>query len=113
MRGTHRGRGGESVPGDQIAAGTEGLAEEIDPGEPINKNLQTLTPREKQRLRIVELPRHLGEALDELERDRVTRSALGEYIYSRFTAGKRADFPVAERLAELLGVAVRRRAADP
>lgn len=76
----------------QIAAGTEGLAEEIDPGEPINKNLQTLTPREKQRLRIVELPRHLGEALDELERDRVTRSALGEYIYSRFTAGKRAEW---------------------
>lgn len=76
----------------QIAAGTEGLREEIDPGEPINKNLQTLTPREKQRLRVMELPRHLGEALDELERDRVTRSALGEYIYSRFTYGKRAEW---------------------
>ena len=76
----------------QIAAGTEGLREEVDPGEPINKNLQTLTPREKQRLRVVELPRHLGEALDELQRDRVVRSALGEYIYSRFTAGKRAEW---------------------
>ena len=76
----------------QMAAGTEGLREEIDPGEPINKNLQTLTPREKQRLRIPELPRHLGEALDELERDRVTRSALGEYVYSRFTDGKREEW---------------------
>jgi glutamine synthetase len=76
----------------QISAGAEGIRHEIDPGEPINKNLWTLSPREKQRLRIVELPRHLGEALDELERDRVTRAALGEYIFSRFTAAKRAEW---------------------
>lgn len=76
----------------QLAAGLDGLTEEIDPGEPINKNLWALTPREKQRLRVRELPRHLGEALDELERDRVTRAALGEYIYSRFTAVKREEW---------------------
>ena len=51
-----------------------------------------MSPREKQRLRIVELPRHLGEALDELERDRVTRIALGEYIYSSFTDAKREEW---------------------
>jgi glutamine synthetase len=76
----------------QIAAGVDGLREEIDPGEPINKNLWLLSRREKQRLRILELPRHLGEALDELERDRATRAALGEYIYSRFTAAKREEW---------------------
>jgi glutamine synthetase len=76
----------------QIAAGVDGLREEIDPGEPINKNLWMLSPREKQRLRILELPRHLGEALDELEQDRVTRAALGEYIFSRFTAAKREEW---------------------
>ncbi|HEX6068466.1 MAG TPA: glutamine synthetase family protein [Longimicrobiaceae bacterium] len=76
----------------QISAGLDGLRQELDPGEPINKNLWTLTPREKQRLRIAELPRHLGEALDELERDRVTRMALGEYIFSRFTEAKREEW---------------------
>ncbi|HEX6926213.1 MAG TPA: type I glutamate--ammonia ligase [Longimicrobiaceae bacterium] len=76
----------------QIATGAQGLREEMDPGEPINKSLWTLTPREKQRLRIKELPRHLGEALDELEHDRVTRAALGEYIYSRFTHAKREEW---------------------
>lgn len=76
----------------QIAAGTTGLREELDPGEPINKNLWGLTAREKQRLRVQELPRHLGEALDELERDRTARAALGEYIFSRFTAVKREEW---------------------
>ena len=76
----------------QMAAGVAGLREELDPGEPINKNLWTLTPREKQRLRVQELPRHLGEALDELEQDRITRAALGEYIFSRFVAVKRQEW---------------------
>ena len=76
----------------QIAAGVAGLREELDPGEPVNTNLATLSPREKQRLRIHELPRHLGEALDELAQDRVTRAALGEYIFSRFTAAKREEW---------------------
>ena len=76
----------------QIAAGVDGLREEIDPGDPVNKNLWTMTPREKQRLRILTLPRHLGEALDELERDRTARAALGEYIFSRFTEVKREEW---------------------
>lgn len=76
----------------QIAAGMEGLREEIDPGEPVHTNVFSLTPREKQRMRIRQLPRHHGAALDELERDRAMRAALGEYIFSRFTAGRRAEW---------------------
>lgn len=76
----------------QIAAGVEGLKEEIDPGEPVHTNVFSLTPREKQRMRIRQLPKHHGAALDELERDRAMRAALGEYIFSRFTAGRRAEW---------------------
>lgn len=76
----------------QLAAGLDGLRQETHPGDPINKSLWALSQRERQRLRIPELPRHLGEALDELERDRTVRAALGEYIYSHYTTAKRAEF---------------------
>jgi glutamine synthetase len=55
--------------------------------------------RERQRVGIGELPRDLGQALDELEKDRVVRSALGEHIYAHFMEAKRAEWD--EFLAEV------------
>ncbi|MGI9183193.1 MAG: type I glutamate--ammonia ligase [Longimicrobiaceae bacterium] len=76
----------------QIAAGMSGIREEMDPGEPVNKNIWTMSQRERRRLRIEELPRDLGEALDELEKDRVVRNALGEHIYAHYMENKRAEW---------------------
>jgi glutamine synthetase len=76
----------------QVAAGMDGIQNEIDPGEPVNKNIWTMSQRERRRLKIDELPRDLGEALDELEKDRVIRTALGEHIYGHFMEAKRAEW---------------------
>ncbi|HET8653956.1 MAG TPA: glutamine synthetase family protein [Longimicrobiaceae bacterium] len=76
----------------QLAAGLDGIARETDPGDPTNKDLAAMTARERRRLRIPDLPRDLGEALDEMERDRVVRAALGEHVYSAFMASKRAEW---------------------
>jgi glutamine synthetase len=76
----------------QIAAGMDGLRSEAEPGEPIHKDVWTMSPRERQRLRIERLPRSLVEALDLLEQDRVVRAALGEHIYGYFLQSKRAEW---------------------
>jgi glutamine synthetase len=76
----------------QLAAGIAGLSEELTPPEPVNSNVWTMSSRERQRLKIEELPRNLGEALDTLAHDRVVRAALGEHIFSHFTQAKRAEF---------------------
>lgn len=76
----------------QIAAGIDGLRHEIDPGEPIHKDVWTMSARERSRLGIQELPRHLGEALDRLEEDRVVRAALGEHVYAHFLETKRREW---------------------
>ncbi len=52
-----------------LAAGLDGVKKKIDPGDPVDKDVYTMTPEERRRLGIKELPRSLDEALDELESD--------------------------------------------
>ena len=52
-----------------LAAGLDGVKKKIDPGDPVDKNVYTMTLEERRRLGIKELPRSLDEALDELESD--------------------------------------------
>ncbi len=76
----------------QLAAGLDGVRERLTPPDPVNKNIFTMSYRERRRHRIDELPRDLHEALDYLEKDQVVRDALGEHIYERFMEAKRQEW---------------------
>jgi glutamine synthetase len=75
-----------------LAAGMDGVARNVDPGPPINKNIFTMSHREKRRLNIDQLPANLNEALDELAKDPITRDALGEHIYEHYMRAKRQEW---------------------
>ncbi len=76
----------------QLAAGLDGVRNGWQPPEPVNKNIFTMSHRERRRHRIDELPRDLHEALDCLEKDKVIRAALGKHIYERFVEAKRQEW---------------------
>jgi glutamine synthetase len=76
----------------QLAAGLEGIRDEIDPGEPVHGNVAALTTRELQRLRIRRLPRSLVEALEVFEQDRLVRTTLGEHIYGFLLQARRREW---------------------
>jgi glutamine synthetase len=76
----------------QLAAGLEGVEQALTPPEPVNKNIFTMSHRERRRYRIDELPRDLHEALDCLEKDKAIRSALGQHVYERFMEAKRMEW---------------------
>lgn len=76
----------------QLAAGLDGVKNELTPPEPVNKNMFTMSHRERRKHRIAELPRDLHEALNTLEKDQVIRDALGEHIYERFMDAKRQEW---------------------
>jgi glutamine synthetase len=76
----------------QLAAGLEGVEQTLTPPDPVNKNIFTMSHRERRRYRIDELPRDLHEALDCLEKDKAIRSALGEHVYERFMEAKRSEW---------------------
>jgi glutamine synthetase len=75
-----------------LRAGLDGLEKEIDPGPPINKNIFTMSHRERRHLRIDELPGNLNVALDELEKDDLVRDTLGDHLFEHFVAAKREEW---------------------
>ncbi len=75
-----------------LAAGLDGVKRKLDPGPPINKNIFTMSHREKRRLRIAQLPANLWEALGELEKDAVVSEALGEHILEHYLRAKRQEW---------------------
>ena len=60
-----------------IAAGLDGIENDIDPGAPHNTNLYDLSPEQLKAAGIEILPQNLHEALQALEKDTVLCDALG------------------------------------
>jgi len=82
-----------------LACGLDGIERELECGEPVNRNIFDMSQREKRRLRIVQLPANLDEALGFLEKDAVLRSALGDHIFAHFIYNKRTEW--AEYIKEI------------
>jgi glutamine synthetase len=77
--------------GGLLAAGLDGVARKLDPGEPALTDPDALSETERQRRGIRRLPATLGEALDALERDEVLRAALGEVLAREYLLVKRSE----------------------
>ncbi len=75
-----------------LAAGLDGIETKADHREPVDTNIFEMSFREKRRLRIDDLPHDLNEACDELEKDEVILSALGEHIATHFLDAKRQEW---------------------
>ena len=75
-----------------LRAGLDGIEHQIDPGPPVNKNIYTMSRRERRHLRIDDLPGSLSEALDDMEKSDLVRDTLGEHIFDHFVAAKRSEW---------------------
>ena len=60
-----------------LAAGLDGIARQLDPGEPTLKNLYAMTPEQIATLGLKTLPQSLRESIAALEEDSVVRAGLG------------------------------------
>jgi glutamine synthetase len=75
-----------------LAAGLDGIDRQLDPGPPVDKNIFTMSQREKRRLRIEQLPADLSGALDCLEKDGLILDALGEHVATHYVEAKRREW---------------------
>ncbi len=75
-----------------LAAGLDGIANKTYAGPPVNKNIFSMSQREKKRRKIEELPADLNSALDALEKDKVMMAALGDHIAGHFLHAKRLEW---------------------
>lgn len=76
----------------QLAAGLDGIRNEMDPPDPVDKNIFELTVRERRRHKIRELPRDLGEAVEMLKKSDLMQETLGEHVFEHFVAAKEQEW---------------------
>ncbi|MEM7542340.1 MAG: type III glutamate--ammonia ligase [Pseudomonadota bacterium] len=75
-----------------LAAGMDGIENEIDPGPPNNVNFYELDERVLKKRKVKLLPQTLGEALDELERSKFFAEQLGDAFIKEFIEIKRMEW---------------------
>jgi glutamine synthetase len=71
-----------------LAAGIEGIEQGMEPPPPVDKNIFTLSYRERRRLRIDSLPGNLGEAVAVAKKSKFLKKVLGEHIFSQYIQAK-------------------------
>ncbi len=77
--------------GALLAAGLDGILQQIDPGEAQEIDPGNYSDEEREQRGIRRLPTSLDEAVDELEQDTVLLDALGPLLASSYIAVKRSE----------------------
>lgn len=77
--------------GGLLAAGLDGIARKLDPGDPVLVDPDTLEEKERSRRGIRRYPASLGEALDALEGDEVFGEAMGAMLLKEYLVVKRSE----------------------
>jgi len=75
-----------------LAAGLEGIREQLDPGDPNLVNAYTLTPAQRAERGLTLLPRTLGEAVDAFAADPLSKMVFGDAMYEAFVTYKRQEW---------------------
>lgn len=75
-----------------LSAGLDGIRRRLDPGPPVNKDIYSMSQRERGRLRIQDLPGDLSEAVRAFEKDRFLQSAFGMHISNHIIDAKRSEW---------------------
>ena len=75
-----------------LQAGLEGIEHGYELPEPMEKNLYHLSPDERKRLGIEQLPETLGEAIELTAESELVLRTLGEHIFNRYVEIKRQEW---------------------
>ena len=75
-----------------LAAGLEGIEKGYELPEPMEKNLYHLSPDDRRRLGIEQLPETLGEAIELTAESELVLRTFGEHIFNRYVEIKRQEW---------------------
>ena len=75
-----------------LAAGLEGIEKGYELPEPMEKNLYHISPEERHRLGIEQLPETLGEAIELTAESELVLRTFGEHIFNRYVEIKRQEW---------------------
>ena len=80
-----------SVFGNDLTA-LKGMADNLDPGPPLDKDLYVMTEEEFEAHGIQRLPRSLGEAIEIFDGDPLAKDVLGPVMHKSYSLYKHAEW---------------------
>lgn len=75
-----------------LAAGLDGIEQDLDPGDPNTENMYLVSERERRRRKISMLPRTLDEAVDAFARDPLSKAVFGADMFEAWVGYKRQEW---------------------
>ena len=75
-----------------LAAGLKGIEQKIVPPAPVEKNIYSLSEKEKEKYGIHQLPESLGHAIGLMEESNLLKEVLGDHVFSNFLHVKRNEW---------------------
>ncbi|WP_413362766.1 type I glutamate--ammonia ligase [Lysinibacillus sp. 3P01SB] len=75
-----------------LEAGLDGVANELTPPAPVDRNIYVMNTEERKQHGIDNLPPSLDAALEALSKDEVVIAGLGEHIYENFKEAKEIEY---------------------
>jgi glutamine synthetase len=75
-----------------LMAGLEGIEKGYELPEPMEKNLYHISPEDRKRLGIEQLPETLGEAIEITSESELVLRTFGEHIFNRYVEIKRQEW---------------------
>lgn len=77
--------------GALIACGLDGMARELEPGDPAEHDPARLSPAELERCKVRPLPTTMADALDELEQDKFLTTSMGDLLARCYLTVRRSE----------------------
>lgn len=75
-----------------LAAGLDGIENQLECPPPVNKNIFTMSQREKSRLKVEALPPNLQKAIEIFEKSKLMRETLGDHLFFHFIDAKTQEW---------------------
>jgi glutamine synthetase len=75
-----------------LAAGLDGIKNKIEAPASVDRNIYHMTESERKKIKIASLPGSIEEAMEELAKDDVIKTALGPHIYAKLVEAKQAEW---------------------
>ena len=75
-----------------LAAGLDGIENDLDPGDPVDFNMYELSDRELEQQKVKLLPRTLLEAIESFAKDPFSSKVLGEGLAQSYKELKTAEW---------------------
>ena len=75
-----------------LAAGLEGIEQQLDPGDPIPDNMYLQSDQELQSMEVKTLPRTLLEAIEAFDQDPLTEEVMGPELKQSYVELKKSEW---------------------